>query len=173
MDTAQRNGWKLIACVDEQWGIGRNGQLLVDISEDKALFKKHTIGQVVIGGRKTMEGLPGAKGLPGRKNIVLSTDETYHFEDAEVMHSVEKLQQHLVKYAEHEIYVIGGAEVYRLLLPYCDIAYITKVHSCYEADAYCPNLEQSLEWEKCECSALKYDVKQQISYEFMTYQRIR
>ena len=71
MDVEYRYDWKLIACVDDHWGIGRQGQLLVDIPADKKAFKAHTIGKIVVGGRKTMEGLPGARALPDRTNIVL------------------------------------------------------------------------------------------------------
>ena len=85
MDVEYRYDWKLIACVDDHWGIGRQGQLLVDIPADKKAFKAHTIGKIVVGGRKTMEGLPGARALPDRTNIVLSTDETYCFEGAQVL----------------------------------------------------------------------------------------
>ena len=86
MDVEYRYDWKLIACVDDHWGIGRQGQLLVDIPADKKAFKAHTIGKIVVGGRKTMEGLPGARALPDRTHIVLSTEETYCFEGAQVLH---------------------------------------------------------------------------------------
>ena len=173
MDVESRYDWKLIACVDDHWGIGRQGQLLVDIPADKKAFKAHTIGKIVVGGRKTMEGLPGARALPDRTNIVLSTDETYCFEGAQVLHSLQELKQYVKQYPGQEVYVIGGEEVYRLLLPYCDTAYITKVHRQYEADAYFPNLDESQDWEICEQSFLQKDPQQNVIYEFITYQRIQ
>ena len=107
MDVEYRYDWKLIACVDDHWGIGRQGRLLVDIPADKKAFKAHTIGKIVVGGRKTMEGLPGARALPDRTNIVLSTDETYCFEGAQVLHSLQELKQYVKQYPGQEVYVLS------------------------------------------------------------------
>lgn len=118
-------------------------------------------------------GTSGCTALPDRTNIVLSTDETYCFEGAQVLHSLQELKQYVKQYPGQEVYVIGGEEVYRLLLPYCDTAYITKVHRQYEADAYFPNLDESQDWEICEQSFLQKDPQQNVIYEFITYQRIQ
>lgn len=91
----------------------------------------------------------------------------------QVLHSLQELKQYVKQYPGQEVYVIGGEEVYRLLLPYCDTAYITKVHRQYEADAYFPNLDESQDWEICEQSFLQKDPQQNVIYEFITYQRIQ
>ena len=134
---------KLIACIDEERGLGREGRLLVSLPEDMARFRQLTMGGVLIMGRKTMESLPGP--LPGRRNLVLSRslagvdrngfELTGSLED--LWHRLGELQLQ----GEKEFWCIGGAEVYQLLLPYTGEAYITRVTGTYGADAFLPALE--------------------------------
>ena len=100
----------LIVCVDSRWGIGRNGDLLVSIPADKRMFKEQTTGKVVLGGRKTMEGLPGGTTLKGRTNIVLTSKENYQFGDAIIVHSLDEALDELKKYPDDHIYIVGGGK---------------------------------------------------------------
>lgn len=80
----------MIVCADSRWGIGKKGELLVRIPADQRMFWEHTVGNVVLGGRKTMEGLPGKMPLNGRVNIVLTSKKGYTFGDAVIVHSMEE-----------------------------------------------------------------------------------
>ena len=80
----------LIALVDKKWGIANKGRELVDIPEDKKLFREETYGKVVIMGRKTLESFPGGRPLKNRVNIVITKKEDYEVDGAVVVHSVEE-----------------------------------------------------------------------------------
>ena len=98
-------------------------------------------------GRKTLESFPNKIPLPSRINIVLTRNESYQAKDAIIVHSVEELLEVLKDYKDKEIFVIGGQSIYEQLLPYCDVAHVTKINYEYEADAYFPNLDKLPEWE--------------------------
>ena len=110
-------------------------------------FREMTKGNVVVMGRKTMESFPGGQPLKKRTNIVLSRDESYQVKDAVVVHSLEELLEQLKSFPEESIYVIGGESIYRMLLPYCKEAYITRIPHSYAADTYFPDLDADPEWE--------------------------
>ena len=133
----------MIACVDEQLGIGRKGELLVHSREDMAHFKQETLGQVVIMGRKTLESLPGGKPLPGRINIVLSRslvrdDVRICRNLAEIWTMLGKLQ---MEEPHRKFICIGGGEVYALLMPYAKEILLTEVAGKFAADAFFPAYE--------------------------------
>jgi len=109
----------LIACVDKNWAIGNKGELLVSIPSDKKLFKELTDGKVVIGGRKTMEAIPGGTTLGGRTNIILTSDKKYTYGNAVIVHSIDEALEELKKYDDEDIFVIGGEKVYKEFMPYC------------------------------------------------------
>ncbi|MDO4733349.1 MAG: dihydrofolate reductase [Bacillota bacterium] len=133
---------RLIVCVDKNWGIGREGHLLFPIPADLKQFKAHTLEKVVVLGRLTLSTFPGQRPLPGRKNIILSHDPEFCVENAETAHSLEELFSLLRPYDEENIYVIGGESVYRLLLPYCHLAFVTRLKGDFAADRFLPDLEQ-------------------------------
>lgn len=153
----------LIAAVDRNWGIGNKGQLLVSIPQDKKLFQEITMGGVVLGGRKTMESLPGGTTLKGRTNIVLTHKLDYHYSDAIVVHSMKEALQELEKHSDKEIYIIGGETIYRQFLPYCNRAFITKIDYTYEADTFFPNLDKDPEW------VMTHDSEEQTYYDLEYY----
>ena len=137
----------LIVAVDQNWAIGKNNSLLVRIPEDQKFFRQTTTGHVVVMGRKTLESFPNKIPLPNRVNIVLTKNQSYQAKDAIIVHSVEELFEVLKNYEDKEIFVIGGQSIYEQLLPYCDVAHVTKIDYSYEADAYFPNLDKMPEWE--------------------------
>lgn len=136
----------LIAAVDRNWGIGYKGQLLVSIPNDQKQFRSETIGKVVVLGRKTLETFPGGVPLRGRTNIILSAKQDYSVKDALVVHSLEELLEELKAYASEDIYIIGGESVYRQMLPYCDVAHITKIDHVFQADSHFPDLDAMEDW---------------------------
>lgn len=137
----------VIAAVDRNWAIGNKNALLVKIPRDQKLFMEMTEGRVVVMGRKTLESLPQKQPLGNRINIVLSTDKDYKVKGATVVSSLEALFAELEQYECDDIFVIGGENIYRQLLPYCDTAHITKIDYAYDADAHFPNLDEMPEWE--------------------------
>ena len=132
-----------IVAVSQSWGIGKGGDLLFRLPSDLRRFKSMTTGHTVIMGRKTLDSLPGGKGLPHRRNLVLSRQSDFAPDRAEVIHSVEDI----LKTAEDDTFVIGGQQVYEQLLPYCARVYVTKVLADPEADAFFPDLDKLPEWK--------------------------
>ena len=159
----------LIVAVDNNWAIGNKNELLVRIPNDHKHFREETTGKVVVLGRKTLETFPQGLPLKNRTNIILSRDKNYRVKDAIVVHSVEELLEELKNYADEDIYIIGGDSVYRQMLPYCDVAHITKIDHVYEADAYFPNLDEDADW------VITADSDEQtyfdIAYQFLKYER--
>ena len=125
---------------DKNWGIGKNNGLMFSLPKDMKFFRQTTQGGVVIMGDKTLFSLPGGKPLKNRINIVLSFDMEKR-EDCTVVHSLEELGQELKKYPDTPIWVMGGATIYRLLLPYCHTVFITRGEAEGDADTFFPNLD--------------------------------
>lgn len=159
----------LIVAVDNNWAIGLRGGLLVRIPNDHKNFRQKTVGRVVVFGRKTLETFPQGLPLSGRTNIILSTDTAYNVKDADVVHSKEELLEELKKYNDDEVYIIGGESVYKMMLPYCDTAYVTKIDHNYEADAFFPNLDIMEEWKIVDEG--EEQTYFDIAYHFVKYER--
>lgn len=159
----------LIVAVDQNWAIGNGNELLVSIPTDHKNFRRETTGKVVILGRKTLETFPGKRPLPNRQNIIMSTNPDYKIKDAIIVHDMEELFAELKKYQSEDIYVIGGESIYKQLLPFCNVAHVTKIDHAYTADAYFPNLDEMPEWE------ITADSEEQtyfdIAYHFVKYEK--
>lgn len=137
----------LIVNVDKNWAIGNENQLLVSIPADMRFFKEQTTGNVIILGRKTLETFPGGKPLKDRVNIVISKKKGLEIPGATVVHSIEEALEAVKDYPTERVFVVGGGTIYEQMLPYCDVAHVTRTDYAYEADTYFPNLEQNPEWE--------------------------
>lgn len=135
---------KLIAAVSENWGIGKDNNLLFSIPKDMKFFRETTMGKTVILGRKNLESFPGAKPLPKRPNIILTRDKNFAVDGATVVNSIDELLALPVDFAD--TFVIGGEEIYRQLLPYCDKCFITKVKETVDADKFMVNLDEDADW---------------------------
>lgn len=162
---------KLIVAVDANWGIGCKNELLVRIPSDQRFFRKTTTGNVVVMGRKTLESFPGGKPLKDRVNIVLTKENRSGEYGEVIVHSIEEAMEEIKKYPEKSIYIIGGETIYRQFLPFCDVAYVTKIDHAYEADAYFPNLDEDSEWKLAEES--EEQTYFDITYTFARYERIQ
>ncbi|MFA7660532.1 MAG: dihydrofolate reductase [Anaerovoracaceae bacterium] len=137
---------KAIVAVDRNWAIGKDNSLLAHLPGDLKYFKEKTVGKAVAMGRQTLESFPGGKPLPDRTNIVLTTKEDYSA-TCEICCSTEELFQCLEGYDPEDVFIIGGEQVYREFLPYCDKVYVTKIHAVFPADKYFPNLDEDPEWQ--------------------------
>ena len=158
---------ELIVAVYDDWGIGCCGTQPVALSADRKFFRETTRGAMVIVGRKTLGDFPGGKPLPNRVNVVLTRGEV-DMEGVVVCHSPEEAVE-LAKTADRAM-VIGGGSVYRQMLPFCDTAIITKVHTTTPCDTYFPNLDEDPQWKLAE--VLMSGEESGIGYEMCLYKRV-
>lgn len=157
---------EIIVAVYDDWGIGRDGTQPVALSADRKFFRETTRGAMVIAGRKTIADFPGQKPLPGRVNVAMSRSGK-EIPGFTLCDSAEAAAE-LAKTAER-CFVIGGGSIYKQLLPYCDAAYITKVHVAPESDTFFPNLDEMEDWYVAE--RLMSGEENGIGYEMLLYKR--
>lgn len=157
-------GFRLIACCDAEWGLGREGGLLVRIPDDMRRFRELTLGKTVVYGRKTLQTFPRGLPLEGRRNIVLSRNPAFRIPDVEVFQSVEPI---LALPEQENAYIIGGGEIYRTFLPYCSEALITRLDCAYKADTFLPSLDRAPGWTLTDPGeSLRYE---DVGYRFCVY----
>ena len=133
----------LIVAVDEDWGIGYKGDLLARVRADLQNFRRVTEGKIVVLGSNTLATFPGGRVLKNRTNIVLNWEPDYAPEGATVVHSLDELFDELKKYDTDDVFVIGGASVYRQLLPYCRKA-VSYTHLFYLPGHACRRTQRPL-----------------------------
>lgn len=134
-----------IVAVDNNYAIGKNGGLIYSLPSDLAYFKKMTSGKVVVMGDKTYLSLP-KRPLPNRINIVLTMGNN-EYDGAITVRNLKELKSVLKQYNSDDVFVIGGASVYNLLMDNCKKAYITKINASRPADTYIRNVEQEGHWK--------------------------
>lgn len=157
---------ELIVAVYDDWGIGRDGTQPIALSADRKFFRETTRGAMVIVGRRTIQDFPGQKPLPGRVNVALSRS-CQEIPGFAVCQTPEQALE-LARSAGRAM-VIGGGSVYRQMLPYCDSAYVTKVHVCPPSDTFFHNLDQDPQWELSE--TIQSGEENGIGYEMLLYRR--
>jgi dihydrofolate reductase len=156
----------IIVATDEQGGIGRDGELPWRLPEDLKRFKALTLGKPVVMGRKTWDSI--GKPLPGRQNIVVTRQPGLLIPGATV---VDSLQAAFAAAGEAaEICVIGGAEIYRLALPYASLVHLTRVHATVKADTQFPPLDGAL-WEEVAREDRPADDRHPYAYSFVELRR--
>ena len=159
-----------IAAVDKQLGIGYKNELLTKIPEDLIRFKKFTQHHTIVMGRKTWESLPDP--LPNRRHIIITNKVNSIYKESEniIFMNMEDVKAYLTLNSEDTIYIIGGATIYKQLLPFCDYIYLTKIYKTYSnVDSYFPKIEQD-NWLLLKQEPLKsYD---QTLHQFCVYKRI-
>lgn len=163
----------LLAAVDANWGIGYQNQLLFHLKKDMEYFRKLTLKNIVVMGRKTFVSLPGARPLPERKNIVLTRQKGWeeacakNEEEVIVFHSIDQVLAYVDGQGE-DVYIIGGGEVYRQFLGCASMAFITKVKARKQADTFFPHLDQIEGWNKVYESEMFID-ESGIEFQFLQY----
>ena len=168
-----------IVAVDNNWGIGYNGDLLEHIPEDLRYFKELTTSHVVVMGSETWDSLP-KKPLKDRLNIVVSSKPREVLGDMSIRIDMEELMVRMIYMKrnalvnpaeEEEWFVIGGGSIYQQLLPFCDRVYVTKIYKDHDnVDTYFPNLDKSEEWAPATCGQLL--TYNDLTYQFWQYDRI-
>ncbi|WP_293008501.1 MULTISPECIES: dihydrofolate reductase [unclassified Oscillibacter] len=136
-----------ILSVAQDWGIGKDNQLLFYLKEDMKRFRALTSGGTVIMGRRTLETLPGGNPLPNRRNIVITHDKEFTREGAEIVHSVEAAVN-LVDMSADDVWVMGGGSIYAAMLSRCKMVYLTRVEAVIPGtDTFFPNLDKLAAWK--------------------------
>ncbi len=154
----------LIAAIGKNNELGKDNQLLWHLPADMKHFRDTTRGHAVIMGRKTFESI--AHALPNRRNIVITRDQNYSAEGIEVAHSMEEALE-LFKNTDEEVFDIGGAEMYKMSLPYADKLYITHVDQAFDADTFFPTIDDS--WKKSSEKIQEADNENQYRLVFTEY----
>lgn len=159
----------IIVAVAENNVIGKDNGLIWHLPEDLKRFKQLTTGHTIIMGRKTFESL--GRVLPNRKHIVLCKSNILEIQDenVEVISDIKLLDKYIQ--SEEESFVIGGASIYRLLMPYVNKMYITKIHQDFEGDVYFPEVNE-VEWKITLRENGVKDEKNPYDYEYINYERI-
>ena len=155
----------LIVAVDKRWGIGRDGGLLASIPTDMKYFREHTSGKIVVMGRKTLESMPGKRGLPKRINYVLTTDPDYGAERCKIVNSEDELSQ----YEPDDVFLIGGAHLYNRFYRMCDRLYVTKMDADLDADTFIVDFDTDPDYEVI--SESEPVTENGITFRFVVYKR--
>lgn len=129
-----------IVHVDKNWGIGKGGDMMFSLPLDMKFFRQTTMGHTVVMGGNTLRSFPNQKPLKNRVNIVLTRGQVC--DECICVHSYEQLKNELKRRENEEIFIIGGGEIYRELLPYCHTALVTKVDAVGGAEVFFPNLDE-------------------------------
>ena len=158
----------IIVAVAKNNVIGKDNQLIWHISEDLKRFKKITPGKTIIMGRKTFESL--GRILPNRKHVILCNDAQMHIdnENVEILKDIKELKPYIQSKEEH--FIIGGATIYRLLMPYANKMYITHINQEFEGDVYFPEIDRD-EWNIIEREKGIKSEENPYDYEYVTYIR--
>ena len=136
---------KEILHCDKEWGIGKNNSLMFKIPADMKFFRETTTGKTVVMGSNTLRSFPEGKPLKNRNNIVLWPGGEKR-EDCLVVETLEELFAEIKKYPPDEVFVIGGAMMYRTMLPYTSEVLVTKVDEVGGADTFFENLDERAEF---------------------------
>ena len=156
----------IIAAIASNNALGKDNQLIWHLPADLKRFKSTTLGQTVVMGRKTFESL--GKALPYRNKIVITQNKNFEAADITVVHSLEKALE--ISKNKEKIYILGGAEIYSLALPFADLLDLTLVHTDAEADTFFPVIDQNI-WKEIKRENHKKDDKNAYDYSFVTYKK--
>lgn len=155
----------IVVAISENHVIGKDNKLLWYLPNDLKHFKEITSGHTVIMGRKTYESV--GKPLPNRRNIII-TRQNITIEGCEVVNSIEAALALCTN--EAEVFIVGGAEIYRQSMHLTDRIYLTIVHKEFDGDSYFPQIEPA-EWKETAREDYEPDAKNALPYSFITYQK--
>lgn len=156
----------LIVAAAENNAIGKGNQMLWHLPNDFKYFKQHTLKHSVVMGRKTYESI--GKPLPERRNIVITRNQEWMAEEVDVANSLDEVLTYCRD--EREIFIIGGAEIYKQALPLASKVLLTRVHKSMNADAYFPDLDSSI-WKLVSSEKHQADERHAYDYTFEVYKQ--
>ena len=182
-----------IVVVDKNWGIGKDGGLLVHLPGDLKYFREKTLGKVLVMGRRTLESLPGGKPLPGRTTIVMTKKEDYcpAFLSDEIqsgdsgatfhiVHSMDELGELLGEMQtqgldlDEDVFVAGGEQIYAQMNPYCHRFYVTRMEEEFDAEKHFINMDKLVKNKRAGVT-WESGIREEngIRYRFMVYERLQ
>jgi len=160
----------LIAAIDINGGIGKDGQLPWHLRADLQRFKLITMGHYLIMGRKTFESI--GKPLPGRKMIIVTRNKSYHPDNCLVVNSIELAIDLAERNLETEVFIIGGGEVFKQSMVLADKIYLTSVNTDANADVFFPQIDL-IKWELIDCEEIPQDEQNEYASEFSIFIRTK
>jgi dihydrofolate reductase len=158
----------LIAAMSENGIIGRNGRLPWHLAADLQHFKQITLGHAIVMGRRTWESI--GRPLAGRRMIVVTRQSGYRAEGVEIAGSLDDALALARAAGDDEVFVIGGAEIYRLALPYADRLYLTLIHAKIDGDTVFPPIDWST-WQRTASERHRADAKNDFPLSFQVFER--
>jgi dihydrofolate reductase len=158
----------LLVAADEQNVIGWNNQLPWHLPNDLKYFKNQTWGMPILMGRKTFESI--GKPLPGRKNIVITRNQSWRHDHVTVVHTMENAIESALSLGCLEIFIIGGAEIFESALPDASRIYLTRIHHTFRGDVYFPKIQEP-EWELSKVRYCPADEKNRYPHTFQIWER--
>ena len=149
--------------------IGKDNKIIWKLPDDLKRFKEITTGHTIIMGRKTFESL--GRVLPNRRHIVFSQNPDFKVNDenVQVVHSMLEIQEYIED--EEENFVVGGAMIYNLLMPYVTKMYVTEINEEFEGDAFFPRINPEI-WKETDRKKGIKDDKNNLDYDYVTYKRL-
>lgn len=156
----------LIVAVAENNVIGKNNQLAWYLPADLKIFKTLTTGHHIVMGRKTYESI--GKALPNRTTVIITRQDNYKAEGCIVVKSLQEALE--VSKKDNEVFVIGGAEIFKDAIPIADKIYLTRIHHLFEGDTFFPELDENV-WEEKERTDFQADEKNLYAYSFCVLER--
>ena len=160
--------FSLLLAASENNVIGKNNKLPWHLPADLKYFKNLTWGMPVIMGRRTYDSF--GKTLPGRRNIVITRNKDWKAEGVDVVHSIEEAVALAKESAVKEIFIIGGSEIFKIILPKADRIYLTRIHQSFEGDAFFPVLKEE-EWQLVKNRDCAVDEKNAYPHSFQVWER--
>ena len=177
---------KAIVAVDQKWGIGFKGNLLVKLPGDMRYFRERTLGKILVVGRETLKTFPGGTALPGRTTVCLTRDRSCsvdygtivgiaqnpeYLAECKIVNSIEGCLDFLSNFSPEDVFVVGGASIYEQFLPYCETCLVTRINAEFEADSFFIDLDNhsdfSMIWESDTMAENGFE------YRFTEYSRIK
>ncbi|WP_102349298.1 dihydrofolate reductase [Bacillus sp. Marseille-P3661] len=156
----------LVVAMDKNRVIGKDNQLPWHLPADLAFFKKVTMGKPIVMGRKTHQSI--GRALPGRENIILTRDKNFTAEGCTIIHHIDELNK--ITNNHDEICIIGGAEIFKEVLPIIDRLYITEIEHEFEGDTFFPAIDRT-NWQLVSSEKGPKDEKNPYDYYFNIYEK--
>ena len=162
----------IIVAASENNVIGKDNTLIWNLPADMKFFREKTTGHCIITGRKNYESIPEKfRPLPNRTNIVITRQKDYTAPGALVAHTIEEALQKAKATGDPEIFIIGGAEIYRQSLKYTDRIYLTRIHQSFDGDAFFPVLHPA-EWREIQSTKGTVDEKNKYAHDYLVFEKI-
>jgi dihydrofolate reductase len=156
----------MISCMDKNRTIGDNNSLPWHLPADLKHFKEVTMGNTIVMGRKTYDSI--GRALPGRTNVVLTRDSSWHADGVEVYHTIQSL---LDATKGQQLFIIGGEQIYKQFMDKANKLYITLLDHSFTGDAFFPKIEAN-QWKINSEVIGKKDSKNNYNYKFIEYERL-